>query len=192
MAAGNRRSETTVSQTYSRRGRYKCDERDFTVPPLRWEKGTAIHDLSSVGCGNKDFKSVFYNTIAGYDLTRFKEVDFNNSDEKKKLLELVQQAVKESVAVLNSEIPRPVLGGVTPDDVHHKIDKRNRKYNDEYIKKEQMKEKVARWSKSKWELAKDVIAFKGLSNKQMLIKHYYFQKNPLRRISKLPAEVWTN
>lgn len=146
----------------------------------------------TIECGNRDFKSVFYNTIAGYDLTRFKEVDFNNTDEKKKLVELVQQAVKEAVDVLNSEIPRSVLGGVTPDDVHHKIDNRSRKYNDEYIKKEQMKEKVERWSKSKWELAKDVIAFKGLSNKQMLIKHYYFQKNPLRRISKLPAEVWTN
>jgi transposase InsO family protein len=146
----------------------------------------------TIECGNKDFKSVFYNTIAGYDLTRFKEVDFNNSDEKKKLLELVQKAVKEAVDVLNSEIPRPVLGGVTPDDVQYKIDKRSRKYNDEYIKKEQMKEKVERWSKSKWELAKDVIAFKGLSNKQMLIKHYYSQKNPLRRISKITAEVWTN
>lgn len=146
----------------------------------------------TIECGNKDFKSVFYNTIAGYDLTQFKEVDFNNSDEKKKLLELVQKAVKEAVDVLNSEIPRPVLGGVTPDDVHSNIDKQRKKCNEQYLKKEQMKEKVERWSKSKWQLAKDVIAFKGLSNKQMLIKHYYFQKNPLRRISKLPAEVWTN
>lgn len=55
-----------------------------------------------------------------------------------------------------------------------------------------MKEKVDRWSKSKWELAKDVLAFKNLSKKQMLIKHYYFQKDPLRRINKIPAEVWTN
>lgn len=146
----------------------------------------------TIECGNKDFKSVFYNIIAGYDLTEFKGVDLNNSDEKKNLLQLVQKAVKEAVDVLNSEIPRPVLAGVTPDDVHHKIDKQSRKYNDQYIKKEQMKEKVERWSKSKWELAKDVLNFKGLSNKQMLIKHYYFQKNPLRRISKIPAEVWTN
>lgn len=150
-----------------------------------WYNGT-------IECGNKDFKSVFYNIIAGYDLTVFKGADFNNSVEKKKLLLLVQKAVKETADVLNGEIPRPVLGGVTPDDLHDNLGKQRRKYNDEYTKKEQMKEKVDRWSKSKWELAKDVLAFKKFSNKQMLIKHYFFQNDPLRRINRIAAEVWTN
>jgi transposase InsO family protein len=83
----------------------------------------------TIECGNKDFKSLFYNTIAGYDLTQFKEVDVNNSDEKKKLSQLVQQAVKEAVDVLNGEIPRPVLGGVTPDDVHRNVAKQTNAMN---------------------------------------------------------------
>lgn len=157
-----------------------------SIPACKpWYNGT-------IECGNKDFKAVFYNIVAGYDLAIFKDGDLNNSDEKKKLLILVQKAVKKTVDVLNGEIPRPVLGGVTPDDIHENIGKQRIKYNDEYVKKEQMKKKVERWSKSKWELAKDVIAFKELSNKQMLIKHYFFQDNPLQRINKISVEVWTN
>ncbi|HDP99542.1 MAG TPA: transposase [bacterium] len=157
-----------------------------SIPACKpWYNGT-------IECGNKDFKSVFYNIIAEFDLTQFKGVDFSNSDEKKKLLEIVLKAAKETVNVLNGEIPRPVLGGVTPDDIHDSIDKQRRKYNDEYTKKEQMKEKVESWSKSKWELAQDVLAFKELSNKQILIKHYFFQSDPLRRINNISAEVWTN
>ena len=58
--------------------------------------------------------------------------------------------------------------------------------------KEQIKEKVSRWSKSKYDLVKETISKKNLSKKELLIKHYFFQKKPFRRIYKLPTEVWTN
>jgi transposase InsO family protein len=146
----------------------------------------------TIECGNKDVKAVFYNIIARYDLTEFKGVDLNHSDKKKKLLALVRLAVKETIEILNGEIPRHVLGGVTPDDVRMNCVDEKKKSNDEYRETEQVKEKVDSWSKSKWELAKDVLASKCFSNKQLLIKHYYFQKNPLTRIHKITSEVWTN
>lgn len=146
----------------------------------------------SIECGMRDFKSVFYNVFSQNDLNEFVEMDLNTTDKKKKLLEKVALSVKESIEILNEEIPRPTLGGVTPNDIYTDCAEEKKKSNAEYLMKEQMKEKVKSWSKSKYDLVKDVLNKQNLSKKELLIKHYFFQKRPLRRISKLPIEVWTN
>lgn len=146
----------------------------------------------SIECGNRDFKSVFYNVFSQNDLKGFIEKGLNSTDRKKKLLAAVVLSVKKSIEILNKEIPRPALGGVTPNDIHRGCAAEKKKSNTEYLIKEQMKEKVTGWSNSKYDLVKDVLKQMNLSKKELLIKHYFFQKSPLRRISKLPVEVWTN
>jgi transposase InsO family protein len=146
----------------------------------------------SIECGMRDFKSVFYNVFSQNDLKEFTEIGINSTDKKKKLLETVALSVKQSIAILNNEIPRPSLAGVTPHDVYTGGAEQKRKLNNEYLMKQQIKEKVNRWSKSKYDLVKAVLSNKNLSTKELLIKHYFFQKKPLRRISKIPIEVWTN
>lgn len=81
----------------------------------------------SIECGNIVVKAVFYNIISQYDLSEFREVDWNYSDKKKKLLKLVRSALKETIQVLDGEIPRPVLGGVTSDDVWTNCDEEKKK-----------------------------------------------------------------
>lgn len=147
----------------------------------------------SIECGMRDIKSVFYNVFAKNDLKQFAPMDDPEpSTERKKLLDKVSLAMAESVRRLNDEIPRPALGGVAPQDVYSGVAEEKKKLNAEYLEKEQMKEKVKRWSKSEYELVKEVLKEKQLSKKELVIKLYFFQKNPLRRISKLPRDVWTN
>jgi hypothetical protein len=106
--------------------------------------------------------------------------------------EMVTSSFNKTLQLLNEKLPRPALHGVTPEDVVSGTAEEKKKLNAEYLIKEQLKEKVRAWSKSKDDLAKDVLMQKNLSNKELLIKHYFFQRNPLRRISNLPIEVWTN
>jgi len=146
----------------------------------------------SIECGNRDFKSVFYNVLAQNDLTEFAANDMNPTDKKKKILEVVTITVDKSKDILNAVIPRPALGGVTPQDVHLGIAEEKKKLNANYLKNEQMKEKVAGWSKSVYDLVKEVLKQNNFSNKELLIKYSFFRPRPLRRISKLPIEVWTN
>ena len=146
----------------------------------------------SIECGMRDIKSVFYNVFAKNDLKEFALMDTDPSAERKKLLDKISLSLQESIRRLNDEIPRPALGGVTAEDVYSAVAEEKRKLNAEYLEKEQMKEKVNRWSKSEYELVKEVLKKKQLSKKELLIKLYFFQKNPLRRISKLPRNVWTN
>ena len=146
----------------------------------------------SIECGIRDFKSVFYNVLSQNDFKEFAANDMNPTDKKKKLLETVIITVDKSKHILNAVIPRPALGGVTPQDVHLGIAEEKKKLNADYLKNEQMKEKVAGWSKSVYDLVKDVLKQNNFSNKELLIKHCFFRPRPLRRISKLPIEVWTN
>lgn len=146
----------------------------------------------SIECGMRDFKSIFYNVVSQNDLKEFAAIDLNPTDKKKKLLERVAVSVKDSIAILNEEIPRPALGGVTPHDIYAGCAEQKRKLNHDYLMKQQIKEKVNGWSKSKYDLVNEVLNKKNLSKKELLIKHYFFQKRPLRRISKIPIEVWTN
>ena len=146
----------------------------------------------SIECGMRDFKSIFYNVFAQHDFKEFAAIGLDATDKKKKLFEPVRSSVKKSIEILNEQIPRPSLAGVTPNDVDTGCAEQKRKLNHDYLMKQQIKEKVSRWSKSKYELVKDVLHNKNLSKKELLIKHYFFQKRPLRRISKIPIEVWTN
>jgi len=146
----------------------------------------------SIECGMRDFKSIFYNVVAQHDFKEFAALGFNATDNKKKLLATVALSVKDSIAILNKEIPRPALGGITPHDSYAGCAEEKRKLNHDYLMKQQIKEKITSWSKSQYELVKEVLHNKNLSKKELLIKHYFFQKRPLRRISKLPIEVWTN
>ena len=146
----------------------------------------------SIECGIRDFKSIFYNIVAQNDLKKIVGIGLTVTDKKKKLLEHVALSVKKSIEILNGEIPRPALGGVTPNDIYTGCAEEKKKLNNDYLMKEQIKEKVSRWSKSKYDLVKEVLHNKNLSKKELLIKHYFFQKRPLRRISKIPIEVWCN
>ena len=146
----------------------------------------------SIECGMRNFKSIFYNLFSQNDFKKVIEKNLNSTDKKKKVLEMLTVSVNESIEILNTEIPRPVLGGVTPNDIYTGCAEVKKKSNEEYLKNQQIKEKVNSWSKSKYDLIKEIFNKKNLSNKELLIKHYFFQKRPLRRICKLPTEVWTN
>lgn len=146
----------------------------------------------TIESGMRDLKSVFYNVMSSMDLKEFAQPDLSQPAKKKKLLESVALAGNTSVRIMNAVIPRPVLGGVTAEDVATGKAEEKRQLNAEYLKQEQMKEKSDIWSKSKYDLAKEALRQKKLSNTALLIKHYFFQKRPLRKISKLPPEVWTN
>jgi hypothetical protein len=63
----------------------------------------------SVECGGKELKNVFYNV--------WEPRQTNGSDKEKTVHQRVQQAMAETVHLLNFQIPRPAPGGVTPADV---------------------------------------------------------------------------
>lgn len=146
----------------------------------------------TVECGMRDIKSVFYNVFSQNDLKEFAPVDMDVTDKRKKLLEKVALSVNESLRILNEELPRPAFGGITPNDIHAGIGAEKKMANVEYLKNEQIKENGCHWSKSKYDLAKEVLEQMHFSKKELLIKHCFFQKNAFRRIGNLPSDVWTN
>jgi transposase InsO family protein len=136
----------------------------------------------SVECGVKEFKNVFYNVWANREA--------KEADKGKRLLERVQQTVEETGKRMNFEIPRPCLGGVTANDVQKGIAEDKIKINKDYLDQEQKNEEAVKpWTKSKWNLVKDVLFKEGLNNLELMTKFCFFLKRPLRKLAKLTLEA---
>lgn len=134
----------------------------------------------SIECGVKEFKNVFYNVFA--------QRETKEADKGKTLLERVQLAVEEAAWKMNLEIPRPCLKGVTPFDVQKGIDEQKIQLNSQYVEQEQQRKEIKPWTKSTWELVKDVLFKKGLSDLELVTKFCFFLKRPLRKLPNLMPE----
>jgi len=138
----------------------------------------------SIECGVKEFKNVFYNVWA--------EREIKEADKGKILLERVERTVQESVHRMNCEIPRPCLKGVTPYDIQKGIGEEKIQANRKYLEQERHRKEVKPWTKSTWELVRDVLFAEGLSDLELMTKFCFFLKRPLRKLPNLIPEVLGN
>jgi hypothetical protein len=93
---------------------------------------------------------------------------------------------------MNFEIPRPCLKGVTPNDVQKGVAKQQIECNRKYLEQEQQRKEVKPWTKTTWELVKDILFEIGLSDLELMTKFCFFLKRPLRKLPDLSPEVLGN
>ncbi len=134
----------------------------------------------SCECGVKEFKNVFYNIWANLKTTGI------SGDGA--LLYRVKVAVADTVRRMNTEIPRPCLKGVTPNDVQKSIDAEKIKRNQKYLEEERAKKEIKPWTKNKWQLIQEVVSEKTLSDLELMTKFCFFLKRPLRKLANLSLE----
>jgi len=135
------------------------------------------------GCvegGMRDLKSVFYNVWE----QRIRE----GADEEKSLLQRVEAALSETVRLMNEEIPRPSLGGVTPADVHHGNREEKRQQIQAYRARESSKRNVPPWIRSYWQVLKSAVNVAQITESELLTKLAFFCPRPLRRIARRNRE----
>lgn len=135
------------------------------------------------GCvegGMRELKSVFYNVWE----RRVRE----GTDEAKSLLERVEAALAEAVLLMNEEIPRPSLGGVTPADVHSGRWEVKRQEIQAYREKESSGRDVPPWTRSYWEVLKSAVNVAQMTSSELLTKLAFFCPSPLRRIARRNRE----
>ena len=128
-------------------------------------------------------KSVFYNV--------WERREREGTDGKEKTLTgRVTEALGETFRILNEQMPRPFLGGVTPADVHfgrdasvkERIRNRTTAASDE---------NVPPWRRTFWEVLRDGVRGWEMSTRELQTKLAFFGLRPLRRIAKLNLEgVW--
>jgi len=144
------------------------------------------------GCaegGMRELKSVFYNVWE----KRVRE----RADEEKSLLQRVEAALSETLRLMNDEIPRPALGGVTPADVHNGNREAKRQQIQAYRERESARRNVPPWTRSYWEVLKSAVNVGQMSSSELLTKLAFFCRRPLRMIARrnrafapgLPATV---
>jgi transposase InsO family protein len=139
----------------------------------------------SIECGIKEFKNVFYNVWAC--------MESKGIDKEKELLIRVQLAVEHTIRKLNTEIPRPSLNGVTPEDVWKGIHKERESMNLKYLMKEKEKKEVYDpWNYKDWDFVKKSLSLGDVSNYELRTKFCYFLKRPLRKIAQFNREVLGN
>jgi len=138
----------------------------------------------SVECGGKEFKNVFYNV--------WERRQTNVTDKEKTLDERVEEAVAETVHLLNFEIPRPVLGGVTPFDVQSGSQVQRQREIAAYREHQAARETPPPLSRPLWDIVKGGVQAELMSTKELLTKLAFFGMRPLRRVAKLNREVWGN
>jgi transposase InsO family protein len=141
----------------------------------------------SIECGIKEFKNVFYNVWSQFDMKELVSLEEGN------LLKSVQFVIKETISRMNQEIPRPILKGVTPEDIRKGMAEERREINRQYLKKEIEKKEVSKtWDRKDWSLIKESL-FKGrVSNFELMTTFCFFLKRPLRKLAKLGREVLGN
>lgn len=135
------------------------------------------------GCvegGMRDVKSVFYNVWE----RRVRE----RADEGKTLLERVEAALGETVLLMNEEIPRPSLGGVTPADVHGGRQEVRRQQIQNYRDQESSRPDIPPWTRSYWEVLKSAVTVPQMTGGELLTKLAFFCSSPLRRIARRNRE----
>jgi transposase InsO family protein len=136
------------------------------------------------GCvegGMRELKSVFYNVWE----RRVRE----HADEGKILLEQVAAALSETVRLMNEEIPRPALGGVTPADVHHGNGEARRQRIQAYRVRESSRAEIPPWTRSYWEVLKSAVNAEQMSRGELLTKLAFFCRRPLRIIARRNREL---
>jgi transposase InsO family protein len=135
------------------------------------------------GCvegGMRELKSVFYNVWE----KRVRE----GTDEGKDLLQRVEAALGETVRLMNEEIPRPSLGGVTPADVHSGRRKVRCREIEAYREKESARRDIPPWTRSYWQVLKSAVNVAQMTSAELLTKLAFFCSNPLRRIAQRNRE----
>jgi transposase InsO family protein len=135
------------------------------------------------GCvegGMRELKSVFYNVWE----QRVRE----GTDEGKDLLERVRAALTETVRMMNEEIPRQSLGGVTPADVHGGRQDVKRQQIQNYRRKESSRRDIAPWTRSYWEVLNSAVNMAQMTSGELLTKLSFFCSSPLRRIARRNRE----
>jgi transposase InsO family protein len=135
------------------------------------------------GCvesGMRDCKSVFYNVWE----RRIRE----RTDEGKDLLQRVEAALGETVRLMNEEIPRPSLGGVTPADDHSGRREVKCREIESYREEESSRRDIPPWSRSYWEVLKSAVNVAQMTSAELLTKMAFFCSSPLRRIAQRNRE----
>ncbi len=141
----------------------------------------------SIECGIKEFKNVFYNVWSQFDITELVSL------KEKKLLIYVQLAIEETIYRMNQEIPRPILNGITPEDIRKGIALERREKNRKYLEKEFGKKEVTKtWNRKDWRFIKESLFNGDASNFNLMTKFCFFLKCPLRKLTKLGWEVLGN
>lgn len=137
----------------------------------------------AVECGGKEFKNVFYTVWERRERT---------ADKGKSLLERARLTMAETVQLLNWNIPRPALGGVTPGDVQLGRQAARKADIEQYRESELAKDKPPPLTRPYWDILKESVKADAMSTKELLTKMAFFFKRPLRRIAQLNREVWGN
>jgi transposase InsO family protein len=135
------------------------------------------------GCvegGMRELKSTFYNV--------WERQLGDAADKEKSLLERVEVALSETVRLMNEEIPRPALGGVTPADVHAGRREAKRHEVEAYREKESGRHDIPPWTRSYWEVLKSAVDVAHMTNGELLTKLAFFCSSPLRRIARRNRE----
>jgi transposase InsO family protein len=135
------------------------------------------------GCvesGMREFKSVFYNIWEG----QVRE----GADEGKSLLGRVDAVLRKTIRLMNEEIPRPSLGGVTPADVHSGCQEVRRRQVEEYRKAECSRRDVPPWTRKYWDVLKSAVNSSHMTSGELLTKLAFFCSRPLRRIARRNRE----
>ncbi len=130
-----------------------------------------------VECEIKEVKNVFYNV---FELRERKD-----TDKGKSLLERVRAAADKTKSLLNEEIPRPSLNGVTPADVHRGGHLSKIVANRKYYERERKKPTDSPWSRDYWDVLKAGLGLKEMTAKEVMTKLAFFLPKPLRRIANL-------
>ena len=133
-----------------------------------------------VECEIKEFKNVFYNV--------WERRERNNTDKEKKLLDQVKSSVDETAHLLNKVVPRPTLGGVTPEDVHFDRHLDKIEANRKYYESERKRKEDKPWPYDYWVVLKSGVQAGKMTVKELMIKLAFFMPKPLRRIAKLNKE----
>ena len=94
----------------------------------------------------------------------------------------------ETVHLLNEDIPRPLLEGVTPADVHSGLQISKKEEIQKYYEEEQKKRNTKPWRRKYWDVLKVGLGLNVMTPKELLTKLSFFFPRPLRRIAKLNQE----
>ncbi len=99
----------------------------------------------------------------------------------------MRATLAETITILNEWLPRPALGGVTPQDVHEGRKEEKGKEIKRYRQQEES-EPVGSWERSYWEVLKSGVGLSEMSDGEVLTKLSFFGRRPLRRMAKRNRE----
>lgn len=129
---------------------------------------------------NRDFKSVFYNVW---------EEKKRSADKEKSLDERIEVALKDTVARVNSELPRPRLGGVTPADVHNGHGQSRQQDNRQFTEEQRRLGRPPPWTAKYWDVLKQAAGISRLHDSELFTKFLFFCKRPLQKIRAIQLEA---